>query len=165
MVCGGIGGSIRNNPHPAMALQGPFLVVADRPAPVVLEALRAAGGFPIIESTWADAATAVASVQPEAVVLADSGTGGERAAAQARALSDRLRAGDGPFTPVIARIRDDGAAPIADALSIAASAPAARIPRRLSAALRLRTLHGTVLRRTQILASRGQLPPAANRSA
>ncbi|MGB6542468.1 MAG: GGDEF domain-containing protein, partial [Xanthobacteraceae bacterium] len=73
-----------------MALQGPFLVVADTPAPDVLEALRAAGAFPIVESTWADAATAVASVQPEAVVLADAGGDGARASAHARALSDRL---------------------------------------------------------------------------
>jgi len=141
-----------------MALQGPFLVVADSPAPEVLEALRAAGAFPIVESTWAEAATAVASVEPEAVVLADAYADGERAAHGA-ALSERLRAGDRPFTPVIARVREDGAVPVADALSISVNAPATRIPRRLSAALRLRALHGTVLRRTQILASRGQLPP------
>src|SRR5579872_7409839 len=142
-----------------MALQGPFLVVADTPAPDVLEALRAAGAFPIVESTWADAATAVASVQPEAVVLADSGGDGARASAHARALSDRLKAGTGPFTPVIARTREDALAAVPDALSISATAPATRIPRRLTAALRLRTLHGTVLRRTQILASRGEVPP------
>jgi hypothetical protein len=142
-----------------MALQGPFLVVADSQAPEVLEALRAAGAFPIIESTWAEAANAVASVEPEAVVLADAYADGERAAAHGAVLSERLKAGDGPFTPVIARVREDGAVPMADALSISASAPAARIPRRLSAALRLRALHGTVLRRTQILASHGQLPP------
>jgi hypothetical protein len=141
-----------------MALQGPFLVVADSPAPEVLEALRAAGAFPIIESTWAEAATAAASVEPEAVVLADAYVDGERTA-HGRALSERLKAGERAFTPVIARVRDDGAIPVAGALSISASAPATRIPRRLSAALRLRSLHGTVLRRTQILASRGQLPP------
>jgi hypothetical protein len=144
-----------------MALQGPFLVVADGPAPDVLEALRAAGAFPIIEAGWAEAATAVASVQPEAVVLAG---GGDRAAAPVRALADRLKAGNGPFTPVIARVREDGVTPMADALPIAANAPAARIPRRLSGALRLRTLHSTVLRRTEILASRGQLPPELPRS-
>jgi hypothetical protein len=142
-----------------MALQGPFLVIADTPAPDVLEALRAAGAFPIVECTWADAATAVASVQPEAVVLADSGGDGARASAHARALSDRLKAGAGPFTPVIARTREDALAAVPDALSISATAPATRIPRRLTAALRLRTLHGTVLRRTQILASRGEVPP------
>jgi len=141
-----------------MALQGPFLVVADSPAPEVLEALRAAGAFPIVESTWAEAATAATSVEPEAVVLADAYVDSERTA-HGRALSERLKAGERAFTPVIARVRDDSAIPVADALSISASVPAARIPRRLGAALRLRSLHGTVLRRTQILASRGQLPP------
>ena len=55
-----------------MALQGPFLVVADSPAPDVVDALRAAGAFPIVEADWPDAATAVASVEPEGVVLADT---------------------------------------------------------------------------------------------
>ena len=54
-----------------MALQGPFVVVADSPAADVVEALHAAGAFPIIETNWADAAAAMASVEPEAVVLAE----------------------------------------------------------------------------------------------
>ena len=44
-------------------------------------------------------------------------------------------------------------------LTIAASAPAERIVSRLSAALRIRALHATVLRRTHTLATRGELPP------
>ena len=55
-----------------MALQGPFVVVADSPATDVVEALHAAGAFPIIETNWADAAAAIASVEPEAVVLAEA---------------------------------------------------------------------------------------------
>jgi hypothetical protein len=43
-----------------MALQGPFVVVADNPAPDVVEALQTAGAFPIIETNWADAAAALA---------------------------------------------------------------------------------------------------------
>ena len=54
-----------------MPLQGPFVVVADSPATDVVEALRSAGAFPIIETNWADAAAALASVEPEAVVLAE----------------------------------------------------------------------------------------------
>src|SRR5580693_9407972 len=43
--------------HPAglylnMALQGPFVVVADSPAVDVVAALRAEGAFPIIEVGW-----------------------------------------------------------------------------------------------------------------
>jgi len=141
-----------------MALQGPFLVVADSPAPDVVEALRAAGAFPIIEANWADAAAAVASVEPEAVVLTEP-RDSERADAHARALADQLQAGNGPFTPVIARTREDGAALLPDALAISASLPAARIARRLGAALRVRALHGTVLRRMRTVISRGELPP------
>jgi hypothetical protein len=51
-----------------------------------------------------------------------------------------------------------GAPAVPDALAIAANAPAERIARRLASALRIRALHGTVLRRTTTLASRGELP-------
>jgi hypothetical protein len=142
-----------------MALQGPFVVVADSPAPDVVEALRAAGAFPIIETNWSEAAAAMASVKPEAVVLAEPCSDRERADEFARALGDRLDAGDVAFTPVIARTRDDGAAPLQDALAISANVPPARIVRRLTAALRIRTLHGTVLRRMETLASRGETAP------
>ncbi len=139
-----------------MALQGPFVVVADSPAPDVVEALREAGAFPIVETNWADAAAAMASVEPEAVVLAEACRDHERAGEFANALGDRLDAGNGAFTPVIARMRDDAVAPLPDALAISANAPPERIVRRLSAALRIRTLHGTVLRRIDTLASRGE---------
>jgi hypothetical protein len=142
-----------------MALQGPFVVVADSPAPDVVEALRAAGASPVLETTWRDAVAAVASVEPEAVVLAEPCGDGERADAYARALADRLSAGDGPFTPIIARLREDCAPPMTDALAMSARAPAVRIARRLATASRIRALHGTVLRRMQTLASRGEAVP------
>jgi len=142
-----------------MALQGPFLVVADSPAPDVVDALRAAGAFPIVEAGWPDAATAVASVEPAGVVLAEPCSDGERASEHAQALADKLKTGSGPFTPVIARLRDDGASLVPDALAMSASAPAAAIARRLAAASRIRALHGTVLRRTDTLASRGEQVP------
>ena len=134
-----------------MALQGPFLVVADSPAPDVVDALRAAGAFPIVEADWPDAAAAVASVEPAGVVLAEPCSDGERASEHAQALADKLKSGSGPFTPVIARLRDDGASLVPDALAMSASAPAAAIARRLAAASRIRALHGTVLRRTETL--------------
>ena len=140
-----------------MALQGPFVVVADSAAPDVVEALRAAGAFPIIEASFADAAAAVGSVQPEAVVLAEPCS--ERNFAFARAMGDRLQASGGALTPVIARTREDAAPPIADALAVGATAPAERIVQRASAALRLRALHATVLRRSRTLSARGEAPP------
>jgi hypothetical protein len=142
-----------------MALQGPFVVVADSPAVDVVEALRAAGAFPIVETTWADAPDALASVNPEALVLAEPSGDHVHAAALDRALADRSKSGRAALLPVIARTPDDGAAPVADALAIAANAPPERIARRLAAALRIRALHGTVLRRTATLVSRGEQPP------
>jgi hypothetical protein len=142
-----------------MALQGSFVVVADSAAPDVVEALRAAGGFPIVEAHWADAPAALASVEPEAVVLADTCADASRAAAFTKALAQRLNTGERPFTPVLARARDDGSAALADALTIATSASAERIVNRLGSVLRIRTLHATVLRRTRMLAARGELPP------
>ena len=142
-----------------MPLQGPFVVVADSPAPDVVEALRSAGASPVVETNWADAVAALATVEPEAIVLAQPCSEPERAEDYAQALASWLDAGDGPFTPVIARLRDDAAAPLPDALTISASAPAERIARRLATLSRIRALHGTVLRRMQTLASRSEAIP------
>jgi hypothetical protein len=142
-----------------MPLQGPFVVVADNPAPDVVEALRTAGASPVVETNWADAVAALATVEPEAIVLAQPCSDPERAEDYAQALANWLDAGDGPFTPIIARLRDDGAAPLPEALAISASAPAVRIARRLATLSRIRALHGTVLRRMETLASRSEAIP------
>jgi hypothetical protein len=142
-----------------MALQGPFAVIADHSAPDVVDALRSGGAYPIIEATWADAPSALAAVDPEAVVLAEPCTDRARADVLTQALTQSLadqRRKTGLYMPVIARMRDDGACAVTDALAIAASAPPARLVRRLSTALRVRTLHGTVLRRMRTLVSRGE---------
>jgi GGDEF domain-containing protein len=143
-----------------MALQGPFVVVADHPAPDVVEALQMAGAFPIIETSWPDAAAALASVEPEGLVLAEPCSDPARAEETAQALERALLAKSGAFTPVIARTREDGVAPIADVLAISAAVAPARIAQRLGAALRIRTLHNTVLRRMETLVSCGESVPA-----
>jgi hypothetical protein len=142
-----------------MALQGPFVVVADSQAVDVVAALRAEGAFPIIETTWADAPAALASVDPEAVVLAEPCSDLARAAALTRAHAERRKKSGGALTPIIARLRDDGVPVVPDSLAITMTAPVERIMRRLASVLRIRALHGTVLRRTVTLASRGELPP------
>src|SRR5580698_6455327 len=91
-----------------MALQGPFVVVADSPAVDVVAALRAEGAFPIIEVGWTDAAAALASVEPEAIVLAEPCGESVRAAALAKALATAAKKNDRAFTPIVARTRDDG---------------------------------------------------------
>ena len=140
-----------------MALQGTFVVVGD--GADVVAGLRAAGAFPVIESGWADAPKALASVEPEAIVLAEPCPDERSAFALARALTELRKKGGGIITPVIARCADDRPLVPPDALGIAAKAPVERIARRLSSVLRIRALHGTVLRRTSTLASRGLLPP------
>jgi len=142
-----------------MALQGPFAVIADSPAPDVLDALRAAGASAIIEATWSGAPKALAAVEPEAIILADACPDQARATALADLLGEQRQSGSGLFMPVIARSRDDGAPAIPDTFAIAANAPPQRLVRRLSSALRIRTLHGTVLRRMRTLASRGEQLP------
>src|SRR5258705_12140565 len=99
-----------------MALQGPFVVVAESPAPDLVEALRAAGAFPIVESSWADAAAAPDSGQPEGFLLAQPSSDRKRAAAPAQAPPPRLQNGHDPFIPVPARRRDGGAPSLPDAL-------------------------------------------------
>jgi hypothetical protein len=142
-----------------MALQGPFAVIADNSAPDVVDALRAGGAYPIIETSWADAPGALAAVEPEAVVLADACADRARIEALTATLAD-LRSKNGLHMPVIARMRDDSACPMPDALTIPASAPPARLVRRIATALRVRTLHGTVRRRMQTLTSHGGHVPA-----
>jgi hypothetical protein len=142
-----------------MALQGPFAVIADQPAREVVEALRAAGAYPIVEARWADAAAVLQARPPQAVILAEGCADHARAAVLEKALDVQAEQEAGLFTPVIARARDDATPHFADALVIAAKAPAERLIGRLNAALRVRTLHATVLRRMRTLAARSkQLP-------
>jgi hypothetical protein len=54
-----------------MSLQGPLIVVGEQPAPGIIEALGAAGAFPIVEANWADAPTAFVSVKPAGVVISE----------------------------------------------------------------------------------------------
>jgi hypothetical protein len=54
-----------------MSLQGPLIVVAEQPAAELVEALSAAGAFPIVETTWAGAPAAFLTVKPSAVVIAE----------------------------------------------------------------------------------------------
>jgi hypothetical protein len=148
-----------------MALQGPFAVIADTSAPDVVDALRAGGAFPIIEATWAHAPSALAAIEPEAVILAEPASDRTHDEALASYLVEQRQKNSGLYMPVVARLRDDGASAVPDALAIAASAPPARLVRRLSTALRVRTLHSTVLRRMRTLASRGeQVPTLSDRN-
>src|ERR1041384_2817683 len=88
-----------------MSLQGAMIVVADTPATDLVEALRAAGAFPIVEAKWTDAPTAFVAVKPAAVVIAEPGA--PPSEASARMLSLQLATVNGPIVPAIARTLAD----------------------------------------------------------
>lgn len=141
-----------------MSLHGSMIVVAERPATAIVAALQAAGAFPIVETRWADAADAVAAIEPAALVLAEPGPPPDPG--HAKLLAQRLENLAGPYAPLIARVLPDGSAAIPSALPCAADAPVDRLIARLRSALRVRTLHATVLRRAQISADNGATAPA-----
>jgi len=140
-----------------MSLQGPLIVVAEHPAAELVQALSAAGAFPIVESKWADAPAAFLTVKPSAIVIAEPGAPAN--IASARMLCLQVATVNGPIVPVIARVSgaDDAAVPIA--LPADATLPVDRLLARLQFAMRVRALHATVLRRIELFTSHdGKLP-------
>ena len=83
-----------------MSLQGPLIVVAEQPATDLVEALSAAGAFPIVEAKWADAPAAFLTVKPSAIVVAEPGPPAN--ASSARMLCLQVATLNGPIVPVIA---------------------------------------------------------------
>lgn len=130
-----------------MSLQGSIIVVTASPSGELVQALTAAGAFPVIETRLAEAPAAVASIKPSAVVIAgptafDPDT--------ARSLERQIAKGE-TILPVLAQVTADSTTPFPDALPIAADAPVQQLVARLAAALRLRALHATVIGRAKAL--------------
>jgi hypothetical protein len=130
-----------------MSLQGPILIVADKPIGGLVKAFTDAGAFPVVEATWAEARSALTEVKPSAIVVSepeakdnDAAIGLARQAARAT-----------PFIPVLVRVRGDLAPALPDTLPIPEDASTEQLIARLSAALRVRTLHSTVLGRAATL--------------
>jgi len=127
-----------------MSLAGPILIISDHPDRKLAVALAGAGASPVVESALAEAAGAFSRIQPVAALFADPDP------APARLLADELTAAidamPAPFMPVMAR-RKNFCATDLEALPIDVNAPNEQIIARLAAALRVRELHATVLRR------------------
>src|SRR5262249_28549750 len=139
------------------AMLGPMVVVAESPAADLVDVLGKAGAFPIVEATFADAPAALAEIQPAALVLADAWPAGRAG----NALIKAIETSGGPLMPVLARMTADSEIPIPYALPIGADDPANRLIARLRSALRVRTLHTTVLRRTGAAAiAKTRTPPS-----
>src|SRR5918996_543518 len=117
-----------------MSLQGPIVVVAEKPDGELVQALTAAGAFPVVEARWIEAAKGLASIKPAGVVVADAGASDPKIS---QALDQQLAAAE-PFVPVVARVREGAEPALASALPIAADAPAERLIARLAAAQRPR---------------------------
>jgi GGDEF domain-containing protein len=134
-----------------MALSGPVLVVSDE-ANEVCEALTRGGNLPMREAAPTEAVAAISKTKPSAVVLA--GCPEEIA----RPIATKLAKLGGPLVPMLAVVRDSDALAFGNALPIPAGSVATRLVPRLRAALRVRALHATVLRRAEELAERTDTP-------
>jgi hypothetical protein len=124
-----------------MSQQGPLLLVSNHGRPAFAAALDEAQMFPLIETSFADAALAVAQVQPSAVLADMSGADRAQFAALATEIDARK-----PYLPLIA-VNAEGALPENAIPFFASDGKFDRLPLRLRAALRIRALHITVLRR------------------
>jgi len=124
-----------------MSQQGPIIVVSRAERPAFAGALDDAKLFPVIDANWADASRAVAQLAPAAVLVAST----DAVEPGLDALAGQIAATK-PYLPLIAI---DPAGPLPDnAIPFAQSGSNFdRLLARLRAALRVRTLHATVLRR------------------
>jgi hypothetical protein len=132
-----------------MSLQGPVLIVTEKPAGPLAQALADAGAFPVIETAWIEAATALAEIKPAAIIAA------EPSADQlpyAKALIAKAAVAL-PFVPLLVRMPPDSISAIPNALAIGDNAAAECLIARLAGMLHLRALHAAVLGRARTLKS------------
>src|SRR5882757_6277318 len=120
-----------------MSQQGSILVVSSGEPSSVVATLSETGMFPVIESNWPEAAHAVEQLQPAAVLASgDAGPGLAALAAQV--------AGIKPYVPLV--VIDPQLSLPENALPfVLTDGGFERLNCRLRAALRVRSLHTTVL--------------------
>jgi hypothetical protein len=138
-----------------MSQQGPVIVVSTTERQSLATALGEARIFPIVDTNWADASHAVEEVQPAAVLVVMSEAGEPGFEPLAKQIAARH-----PYLPLIAI---DPRMPLPEnAIPFShAGGNFDRLSARLRAALRVRTLHATVMRRLDDdPAERKQLPDA-----
>jgi hypothetical protein len=124
-----------------MSQQGPILIIGHSGRPSFADALDEAGLFPVVDANWSNAVRAASDMQPAAVVVDMSGVDAARFAALAQQIGRRR-----PYLPLIA-VEPEGELP-ENAIPLAMSGGNYdRLIPRLRAALRVRSLNATVLRR------------------
>jgi hypothetical protein len=131
-----------------MSQQGPILVVSTARRPSFAAALDIARLFPVVEAEWTDAARAVEQVQPAAVLTAAP----DIDEAGFTALATRIAARQ-PYLPLISVDPQiplpENAVPFFQSQTLPGLAGSERLVARLRAALRVRSLHATVMRRLE----------------
>jgi hypothetical protein len=134
-----------------MSQQGPIIIVSTAQRPPFASALDDAKIFPIIDTGWTDAPRAIEQLQPAAVLVAMSDT----AKADIETLAKPIAARQ-PYLPLLAI--DPGIRLPKNAIPFSqASGNFDRLIARLRAALRVRSLHATVMRRLDDPAARKTL--------
>jgi hypothetical protein len=134
-----------------MSQQGPILIIGHDGRPSFAAALDEAGLFPVVDADWTNALRAASDIQPAAVVADMRGVDHARLTALAQQIGRRK-----PYLPLIA-VEPEGELP-ENALPLALSGGNYdRLIPRLRAALRVRALNATVLRRL------ADEPPSATR--
>ena len=143
-----------------MALIGPMVVVAENSAADLIDVLAAAGAFPVVETPWSDAPAAIVEIQPVALAIADPD--GKPPTRHTRAVAQCIEARGGPIMPVVALVERDGKSASPGALPITLDDSTERLVARLRSALRIRTMHATVLRRARAIDPTRQITVPAN---
>ena len=127
-----------------MSQQGPILIVSSLGTPPFAAALDDAKMFPVMDATWAGASRAVGQLEPAAVVVAMPDVAEPRLEALANQVAARR-----PYLPMVA-VDPDGYPALLPENAIPFAPTAGnydRLAPRLRAALRVRALHATVMRR------------------
>lgn len=124
-----------------MSQQGPIIVVSAAERPPLSRALDDAKLFPVLDTEWADAPRAIAQLAPAAVIAAPA----TATDPDLPALAQQVAAAE-PYIPLIVV---DPVTPLpGNAIPFTLGGGSFdRLIARLRAALRVRTLHATVLRR------------------
>jgi hypothetical protein len=123
-----------------------MVVVAEQSAAELVDVLGKAGAFPIVDVKWADAPAAITEIQPAALLIAEPWPAPEPRSVDA--VLKKIDKRGGPFMPVLAAVDKDCDATIPGALPIAIEDSEDRLIARLRWALRVRSLHATVQRRS-----------------
>ncbi|MBI5319637.1 GGDEF domain-containing protein [Bradyrhizobium sp.] len=124
-----------------MSQQGPILIVSNGGRPAFASALHETKLFPVVDSDWTDAVRAVEQLRPGVVLVACRGMNKPALESLRRQIAARE-----PYLPLIAVDPEtslpDNAIPFAHS-----DDRPERLLARISAALRVRSLHATVMRR------------------